>query len=212
MNRFSVFVICFWQFVGVGHSHAALTPITISIRIRIAQCGPASVTSQAVTLKWAKTHVDAANQLFAPLAIQLDATYEFYAAQRCDAITATDRDTYAKDVAPKGITVLVVSRVQDIDVPDYDLMGVHWRYRGAQSDLKGRRWVFLTTRATPGVLAHELGHYFGLPHDPRGGNIMTPGPSSPAWKLSPEKRPKPYQPHFSAAQAHKLRRILRTFR
>ncbi len=103
---------------------------------------------------------------------------------------------------PDEITVLVMKRVQDVDVPSYNLMGVHWRYRGSDPALGGRRWVYLTGRAKPPVLAHELCHYFGVPHDPEGGNLMTPGPSDPVWKT--DHAPKPYRPILTPAQARRL--------
>jgi hypothetical protein len=75
-------------------------------------------------------------------------------------------------------------------------MGVHWR-------AGTRRWVFLTARARPPVLAHELGHFFGLPHDPAGGNLMTPGPSSPRWRSATP--PRPFAPLLTPAQVRRLR-------
>mgnify|MGYP001826664192 CR=1 FL=1 len=49
----------------------------------------------------------------------------------------------------------------------------------------------------------------GLRHDPRGGNLMTPGPSDPAWKKPPDQRPRPFVPRFSPEQARRLRRLVR---
>jgi hypothetical protein len=112
-------------------------------------------------------------------------------------------------VPKDGVTVLVLPRVRDIDTPSYNLMGVHWRYQGKDPKLRGRRWVFLTARGKPPVLAHELGHYFGLRHDPRGGNLMTPGPSDPIWHNKGATKPKPFKPIFVRWQQRVIRRSVR---
>ena len=100
------------------------------------------------------------------------------------------------------VTVLVVARVRDLAVTSYDLRGVHWRYAASDPRYKGLRWIFLTARAEPPVLAHELAHYFGVPHDPAGGNLMTPGPSAPEPHRSDRK---PFAPELTPAQAGRLR-------
>lgn len=147
---------------------------------------------------WIEGHVQAAAALLAPHAIRLTAVTEPFTPARCQLLTRADRDALADEVEmDRTITVLLVPRVRDLDVPTYDLKGVHWRARG-------RRWIFLTAAARPPVLAHELAHYFGLPHDPAGGNLMTPGPSSPAWRS--RRPPAPFAPALTPAQIEKLRR------
>jgi hypothetical protein len=177
---------------------AALLVIELHVRVAVCPLG-GGAAAPAVTDAWLEQHLQAANAVLAAHAIEVRATREPFTPAHCQALTAGDRDGFAADVdAGPGarVTVLVVPRVRDLDVPSYDLMGVHWR-------AAGKRWVFLTARARPPTLAHELGHYFGLPHDPAGGNLMTPGPSSPLWRSATP--PRPFAPLLTPAQARKLR-------
>lgn len=174
--------------------------LAIQLRIRVAQCpdGPGGARREVQPDDWIETHVQAATALLGPHAIRISAVTEPFTPTRCELLTRADRDALAGEVTMDGaVTVLVVPRVRDLAVPTYDLKGVHWRARG-------RRWIFLTASARPPVLAHELAHYFGLPHDPAGGNLMTPGPSSPAWRsLRP---PAPFAPALTPVQVAALRR------
>jgi hypothetical protein len=171
---------------------AASEPVlAVSLQIRVADCPEAPPAS------WVAAHVESVRALLAPHGITVTAQSERFVPPRCEVITRQERDSFADAVAPPGVvTVLVVPRVQDLDVPSYDLRGVHWR-------AGGRRWIFLTARARPPVLAHELAHYFGLPHDPAGGNLMTPGPSSAAWRS--RHPPRPFAPILTADQVRRLR-------
>ena len=172
--------------------------LAIQLRIRVAQC-PHQAEGRAVQPDdWIEAHVQAAAALLTPHAIRITAVKEPFTPALCQVLTRADRDAFASEVTMDGaVTVLVVPRVRDLDVSTYDLKGVHWRARG-------RRWIFLTASARPPVLAHELAHYFGLPHDPAGGNLMTPGPSSPAWR-SP-RPPAPFAPTLTPMQVEGLRR------
>jgi hypothetical protein len=173
--------------------------LTIQLRIRVAQCpDPAGAPRAVQPGDWIEAHVQAVTALLAPHAIRITAVTESFTPSRCQLLTRADRDAFTGEVKMDGaITVLVVPRVRDLDVPTYDLKGVHWRARG-------RRWIFLTAGARPPVLAHELAHYFGLPHDPEGGNLMTPGPSSPAWRS--RRPPAPFAPALTPVQVESLRK------
>jgi hypothetical protein len=168
--------------------------LSVSLKIRIAACAGADGT---LTPAWVDAHVQAVQTLLSPHGITVTATRHSFVPPTCEALTREDRDRFAAAVTPgPGVTVLVVPRVRDLDVLSYDLQGVHWR-------AGGRRWIFLTARARPPVLAHELCHYFGLPHDPAGGNLMTPGPSSPAWQSA--RKPRGFAPRLNPAQVRRLR-------
>jgi hypothetical protein len=182
----------------------AAPTLSISLRIRVAECADAAGKRAPVRpAAWVDEHLAAVRSLLAPHGIDVTARSEPFRPARCEALSREDRDAFATHVASDGeVTVLVVPRVRDLDVPSYDLRGVHWR-------AGSRRWVFLTARARPPVLAHEIGHFFGLPHDPGGGNLMTPGPSSPAWRG--KRPPRPFAPLFTPDQARRLRAGIAAF-
>ena len=156
--------------------------------------------------KWIAQHVKAANQVFKPHGILLVPHVEHFSPEKCDFVGRRARNSLAPYAEKGKLTVLVLKRVQDLDLPSYNLMGVHWRYSGKDPQYRGRRWVILTSRAKTPVLAHELAHYFGLPHDAKGGNLMTPGPSAPK-----RKGRKKFKPILTSRQAKKLLRGVRQF-
>ena len=200
MSRPSLLIA--WLACGsVGAAPAsAPAPARLAIEIKVARCDDKPVQPD----RWVDEHVAAAARLFAAHGVLLEATRGSFAPRRCALLDGGDRDGLATHVDPRRATVLVVQRARDLSVRTYDLKGVHWRYRGGDDRLRGRRFVILTSRARPPVLAHELCHYLGLPHDPAGGNLMTPGPSAPIWRSS-RRKPKPFAPLLTAAQAKKLR-------
>ena len=77
------------------------------------------------------------------------------------------------ELARGEIDVFVVSRLGDIDVLGEEIRGVHWR---DPRDPKRLRWILLSRISQPLVLAHELGHYFSLPHSTEPMSIMNKAP------------------------------------
>lgn len=180
--------------------------LVLPLRILVARCPETG--KPARSRAWLKAHLRGANRVLAPAGVRLRPEVDAFSPPRCDLHSRAHRHAMARFVPDDGVpTVLVLRRVRDVDVTDYFLMGVHWRYRGKDEALRGRRYVLLTARAEPPVLAHELCHYFGLPHDPAGGNLMTPGPSSPLWQRDP--KPSPFAPRLSPRQKRRLRRGVR---
>lgn len=126
------------------------------------------------TRRWLDEQLAEANRLFAAtgLAFTVTATTAL-PEDLARPMTRDDRDRLGHDRFAKGqIDVYLVSYLGDVDVPGQEIRGVHWR---SQKD-RSRRWVILSTISPPRVLAHELGHFFGLPHSHYPESIMNKAP------------------------------------
>jgi len=82
--------------------------------------------------------------------------------------TRADRDSLAPLARLGVINVFVVASLRDVDEADRMRMGVCWSPHGDRS----ARYVILSAIAKPSVLAHELGHFHGLPHSRVTNNVM----------------------------------------
>lgn len=84
-------------------------------------------------------------------------------------VTRADRDAFAALLARGSIDVFFVASLRDVDDPRRDRMGVTWR---KLTDLS-KKYVIISAAAGPSTLAHELGHYLGLPHVAQRNNLMS---------------------------------------
>lgn len=110
--------------------------------------------------------------------------------------TRADRDGLKHFLVAKTLNVFVVESLKDVDEENRQRMGVHWRAGGSH-------FVIVATYAVPGgapcppqyrcsetsaLLAHELGHFFGLGHDDRADNVMSyTRAGGPLWLDEPQK-------------------------
>jgi hypothetical protein len=94
--------------------------------------------------------------------------------------TREQRDAIGRPRFSRGVVhVFVVGRLDDVDVIGEQIRGVHWRQR-SNTD---KRWLILSAIAQSTVLAHELGHFFGLPHSSYRRSIMNKTPrDDPPWE------------------------------
>lgn len=178
---------------------ASAAPLVVHLRVRVALCpGPDGTPVPAVPAASIDEQLADLVTILGPHGITITAERDSFSPPHCTLLTRQERDDFASQVpAPDGtVTVLVVPLIRDLGVLTYNLRGVHWR-------VGKRDWVFLTARAHGPALAHELCHHFGLPHDPRGGTLMTPGPSSPAWRSA--HPPRPFAPILDDGQVQRLR-------
>jgi hypothetical protein len=133
------------------------------------------------TPAWFALHVAAANRLFDPIGVGFEVVSVAEApAEKADMITRKDRDLLGRREHSRGVIhVYIVRKLGDVDIPGEVIRGVHWRDRADTS----RRWVILSSIASPLVLPHELGHFFGLPHSTYDVSIMNKTPRAlPAWE------------------------------
>lgn len=133
------------------------------------------------TRAWLDLQLSEANRLFAPADLaftvsELVALPDHHREVR----TRQDRDALGHDRFATGtIDVYLVAYLGDVDLPGQEIRGVHWRSRRDRS----RRFVIVSTISPPKVLAHELGHFFGLPHSRYPESIMNKAPrASPPYE------------------------------
>ena len=168
-------------------------------------CRRTAGASLFAPVQWVDEHVTAARALLAPHGIAVTAITEPFTPSRCQLLTRADRDALAADVNMDG---------------DGDGAGGAPRARSGRAELRPEGRALEGRAAAAGSSSPPMpgrrcwptswAHYFGLPHDPAGGNLMTPGPSSPAWK-SPHP-PAPFAPVLTPMQVERLRAGIRAGR
>lgn len=126
-----------------------------------------------VSPAWLASQFEFANQMFAPI----DVSFELHSATTIDAPAVIDgrkaRDAIAKGIkATDAVDIFVVGALADLDDAAFPLFGVHWRTTKQTS----RRFVILSSYAWGRTMAHELGHFFGLPHSTYAISIMNKTP------------------------------------
>jgi hypothetical protein len=121
-----------------------------------------------VTAEWIANQLAMANRHFAPLDVGFQlASVDVLPAASSRVETRRDRDAIAADrLGGKLISVFVVGELDNVD-EDGVIYGVTWHHR--KDD---RKYVILSARAWERTLAHELGHFFGLPHSTYAISIM----------------------------------------
>lgn len=152
-------------------------------------------SAPVVTPAWLASRIADANRLFSPVGVEFTIQEKRKELPRFANIQSrSQRDALGhnelgkKKTSPGAIHLFVVRRLADVDIANTVIRGVHWR----DQDRSGARWIILSSIAPPLVLAHELGHYFGLPHSKDGRSIMNKqkGGGRPAWSsrtfLKPE--------------------------
>jgi len=119
---------------------------------------------------WIQEHLDAMESLYGPLGIHPEQAFvRPLEARFAHMESRADRDALMAERRPGVVNVFVVGSLRDVDDPSVMRRGVHWRNRATPS----ARYVILSAIAKPFVLAHEMGHYFGLGHSATPDNLMS---------------------------------------
>jgi hypothetical protein len=134
---------------------------TFGLQVHIAPGADAPV----VTPEWVTAQVAMANHHFAALDVGFTVvgTSEL-PASAAHLRTRADRSALAPLVTGRVIHVFVTGQLDNVD-DDAPVYGVTWR-------TGTRKFVILAANARDIVLAHELGHVFGLPHSTHAISIM----------------------------------------
>ncbi len=150
---------------------------------------------------WLAVQLAEANRHFAPVG----AGFQVVGADALPAgagrvATPADRDAVAEGrLTGKVIHVFITGQLDDVDRPGEVIRGVTWHLRGGD-----RKYVILSTAAPERVLAHELGHVFGLPHSRYAISIMNKQP-----RTEPPIEQRTFAEAELAAMRPVLRRLLR---
>jgi hypothetical protein len=126
---------------------------------------------------WLSAQIKEANQLFKTIGVCFVIT-ETHSLPKSESSMKTRKQRTQlgrlKGRLTRGaIDLFIVNRLEDVDVKDTEIRGVHWR---DPKDRRQKRWIILSRIARSKVLAHELGHYFDLPHSRYPISIMNKTP------------------------------------
>ena len=145
---------------------------------------------------WLSRQVAAANRHFAALAVGFQlASVDALPASAMHIETRADRNALAAGrLTSRVIHVFVVGQLDDVDVDGAIAYGVTWR-RPDDS----RRYLIISVQALERTLAHELGHFFGLPHSSFAISIMN---------KTERKEPPVEQRTFAEAELSAMRPVL----
>jgi hypothetical protein len=143
------------------------------------------LASATVTDAWVRDQLATANDRFADVGIGFQLLGRETLPPDFDRIDSPgERDRVGRAAVHKG-EILWIAPQRLIDLDGHSKRrGVHWRDR---ADPRGedvrRRWVIVAADAFPLVLAHELGHFFGLPHGSERTSFMNKrdAPGRPLW-------------------------------
>lgn len=167
--------------------------IGIKLHVAVGAQGPVA------SADWVARQLAQANRHFAAI----DVGFQIMAVAALPEAAARIEDAGArsrlgKHVAGTVIDVFVTAQLDDIDVPGGVIRGVAW-------PVGAKKLVILSTIAPDRVLAHELGHVFGLPHSSYPISLMNKAPRE---QPPPEQRT--FHPDELAVMRARLARMLRT--
>lgn len=127
----------------------------------------AADAAPVVTPAWIAEQVAVANAQFAAIDVGFQlAGVDFLPATAQRVRTRGERDGLGTAVRGTVIHVFLTGQLDDVDKADAIAYGVTWRTR------KARKFIIVSGQARTRTLAHELGHFFGLPHSTYAISIM----------------------------------------
>jgi hypothetical protein len=119
---------------------------------------------------WIAAQLATANRQFAALDVGFQiAKVDTLPNKAARIATRAERTSLASATTGPAIHVFVTAQLDDIDKPGGVIRGVTWH-------ATDHKFVILSTLGGDRVLAHELGHVFGLPHSGYAISIMNKAP------------------------------------
>jgi hypothetical protein len=140
---------------------------------------------------WVEASIATASRLFAPVGVGFAVTSSTPSEGLPVQIALRkDRDALGRSTSASNvIDVFFVKSLADLEDSRIARLGVHWRV----TDAPARRFIIVSAAAHERVLAHELGHFFGLSHSGYAISIMNkterPEPPVEARKFADEELP-----------------------
>jgi hypothetical protein len=153
--------------VGAYAWASAAEPIaTFPVSFAVASEDGAPVADSA----WIDTELEVAEAMFGERGVHFQAApAPALDARFAHVETRDDRDALGSATQPHVINVFFVASLRDVDEPWRPRRGVHWHVRAHPET----HFVIVASSASPTVLAHELGHYFGNAHSQVVDNLMS---------------------------------------
>lgn len=148
---------------------------------------------------WVAQQLSTANEHFARLDVGFQiARVTTLPAETAHLKTRADRSALGKRMSPRVIDVFITGQLDDVDEVGQVARGVTWR----SGD---RKFIIVSAVAMERTLAHELGHFFGLPHSTYPISIM-----NKTKRDEPPLEQRTFHDAEYAKMAPVLRRLVRT--
>ena len=150
------------------HPGEIVIPVTLHVATKR---GQAVVTDAQIVAS-----IRRANKSFEDYDIRIEVVKTFHLPRGYTHIVdGSDRVNLAQYAKRDGtLHVFFVDRVamQDPEMGDRRVSGLHWRYSGLRWKMYQREYLVVAEDAPVTTLAHEVGHAFGLEHSEAEDNIM----------------------------------------